>query len=143
MAECFANEEAFMSVEGLVTTPSKCGPKETMDRLASSVAKRGMTVFARIDHAAAAAEVGMTLSPTAVLIFGSPKGGTPLMQARQTMGIDLPLKALVWQDEAGKAWLSYNDPKWIGQRHGADQSADKILNAMATALADIAKEVTA
>jgi len=130
-----------MNVEGLVTISSNFGPKETMDRLAAGVSKRGMTVFARIDHAAAAAEVGMKLAPTEVLIFGSPKGGTPLMQAKQTMGIDLPLKALVWQDEANKVWLSYNDPKWLGKRHEIDHGVDQILNAMATALTDIAKEV--
>ena len=132
-----------MNVEGLVTVSSKYGPTETMDRLTASVAKHGMRVFARIDHAAAAAEVGMTLAPTAVLIFGGPKGGTPLMQAVQTMGIDLPLKALIWQDAANQVWLSYNDPKWIGRRHGVDPGLEKILDAMAAALADIAKEVTA
>jgi uncharacterized protein (DUF302 family) len=130
-----------MTVEGLVTTSSKFDPKETADRLVAGIAKRGMSVFARIDHAAAAAGVGMELRPTEVFLFGSPKGGTPLMQAEQTMGIDLPLKVLVWQDEAGQVWLSYNDPRWLGKRHGV--GLDQILNAMATALADIAKEATA
>jgi len=130
-----------MNVEGLVTTPSKFGPKETADRLVAGIAKHGMSIFARIDHAAAAAEVGMKLGPTEVFVFGNPRGGTLLMQAKQTLGIDLPLKMLVWQDEASKVWLSYNDPKWLGKRHGAD--LDQVLNAMATALADIAKEVTA
>jgi uncharacterized protein (DUF302 family) len=129
-----------MNIEGLVTTPSKFDPKETADRLVAAIAKHGMSIFARIDHAAAAADVGMRLGPTEVFVFGNPKGGTLLMQAKRTMGIDLPLKMLVWQDEANKVWLSYNDPKWLGKRHGAD--LDQVLDAMATALADIAKVVT-
>lgn len=132
-----------MTPEGLVTAASKFSPKETADRLVASVAKRGMKLFARIDHAAAAAEVGMTLPPTEVFIFGGPKAGTPLMQTAQTLGIDLPLKALVWQDGAGKVWLSYNDPKWLAKRHGIDHGADQILTGMTSALADIAKEATA
>jgi uncharacterized protein (DUF302 family) len=108
-----------MTPDGLVTCPSRHGPKETMDRLAAAVTDQGMSVLARMDHAAAAAEVGLTLRPTEVLIFGNPRGGTPLMQVAQTIGIDLPLKALVWQDEAGKTWLSYNDPEWLAQRHHA------------------------
>jgi uncharacterized protein (DUF302 family) len=98
-----------MAADGLTTVESAYGPKETMDRLEAEVKVKGLTVFARIDHAAGAAQVGLPLRPTAVLIFGNAKGGTPLMQAAQTIGIDLPLKALVWQDAAGKTWLSYND----------------------------------
>ena len=77
-----------------------------------------MKVFARIDHAAGAAEVGLKLRPTELIIFGNARGGTPLMQSAQTVGIDLPLKALVWQDAAGKTWISYNEPDRIAQRHG-------------------------
>ena len=99
-----------MAVEGLMTRPSSLGPKETMNRLEAAVKAKGMTVFARVDHAAGAAEVGLPLRPTELLIFGNAKGGTPLMQAIQTIGIDLPLKALVWQDGAEKTWLAYNDP---------------------------------
>src|SRR5215510_3130796 len=107
-----------MAADGLTTIPSSYGPKETMNRLEAEVKAKGMTVFARIDHAAGAAEVGMPLRPTEVLIFGAAKGGTPLMQAVQTIGIDLPLKALIWQDASGVTWLSYNDPAWLAQRHG-------------------------
>ena len=107
-----------MTSSGLVTCISKFGPKETMDRLAAAVTTRGISIMARIDHAAAAAEIGMELRPTEVLIFGNPRAGTPLMQAVQTVGIDLPLKALVWQDEGGTTWLAYNDPQWLAQRHG-------------------------
>ncbi len=81
-----------------------------------------MTILARIDHAAAAAKVGMTLRPTEVLIFGDPLAGTPLMQAAQTLGIDLPLKALVWQDDAGKTWVAYNDPTWLARNAMAPMS---------------------
>ena len=113
-----------------------------MDRLAAAVTDRGMTVLARIDHAAAAAKVGMELRATEVLIFGNPKAGTPLMQMAQTMGIDLPLRALVWQDDNGKTLLAYNNPKWLARRHGADADADRI-GAMTTALAAVAEEATA
>lgn len=90
-----------MAADGLTTIPSGYGPKETMDRLETEIKARGMTVFARIDHAAGAAQVGLTLRPTELLIFGSAKAGTPLMQSNQTIGIDLPLKVLVWEDATG------------------------------------------
>ncbi|PYK77315.1 MAG: hypothetical protein DME37_12820 [Verrucomicrobia bacterium] len=105
-------------MEGLTTIPSRFGPKETMDRLVAEINAKGMNVFARIDHAAGAAEVGLTLRPTELIIFGNARGGTPLMQSVQTVGIDLPLKVLVWQDAESKTWLSYNEPSWIAQRHG-------------------------
>src|SRR3981189_1154627 len=105
-------------MEGLTSIRSRFGPKETMDRLETQIREHGMTVFARIDHAAGAAKVGLTLAPTELIIFGNARGGTPLMQASQTAGIDLPLKALVWQDSAGTTWLSYNEPGWIAHRHG-------------------------
>jgi len=129
-----------MTPPGLVTRLSQLGPKDTMDRLAAAVAARGMSVLARIDHAAAAAKVGLELRATEVLIFGNPRGGTPLMQAAQTMGIDLPLRALVWQDAAGATWLGYNDPCWLAERHGADVPAS--LEAMSGALAAVAAEAT-
>ena len=87
-----------------------------------------MTVFARIDHAAGAAEVGLTLAPTELIIFGNARGGTPLMQSAQTVGIDLPLKVLVWQDAANKTWLSYNEPAWIARRHGITNSEPVVTN---------------
>jgi uncharacterized protein (DUF302 family) len=113
-----------------------------MDRLAAAVTARGMTILARIDHAAAAAEVGLALRPTQVLIFGNPRAGTPLMQAAPTIGIDLPLKALIWQDEAGRTWLSYNEPKWLAHRHGAEASTAQVLGAMTDALVAVATEAT-
>ena len=102
-----------MAVEGLITLPSSFGPKETMIRLQAEVRARGMTIFSHIDHAAGASAVGLELRPTDLLIFGAAKGGTPLMQSAQTIGIDLPLKALVWQDEAGSTFLAYNDPAYV------------------------------
>ncbi len=131
-----------MTPDGMTSCLSSHEAGETMERLAAAVTNRGMTILARIDHAAAAAEVGMVLRPTEVLIFGNPLAGTPLMQAAQTIGIDLPLKALVWQDDAGKIWLTYNNPIWLARRHGGDRGADQILGAMTDTLAAIAKEAT-
>jgi uncharacterized protein (DUF302 family) len=131
-----------MQIDGLTTVRSQHGPKETMDRLEAAVRSKGMTVFARVDHAAGAAEAGMTLRPTELLVFGNARGGTPLMQQMQTLGIDLPLKALVWQDEAGDTWLAWNDPHWIAKRHGPGPSADAPLGAMSAALAALAAAAT-
>src|SRR5713101_5635071 len=126
-------------MEGLTSIRSRFGPKETMDRLQAEIRAQGMTVFARIDHAAEAAEVGLTLPPTELIIFGNARGGTPLMQSVQTVGIDLPLKALVWEDTAGKTWISYNEPSWIAQRHGVGANAEPIVNSMAAALSAISR----
>jgi uncharacterized protein (DUF302 family) len=130
-----------MVVDGLTTIPSSYGPADTMNRLEAAVRAKGMTVFAHIDHAAGAAAVGMSLRPTDLLIFGNAKGGTPLMQLDQTIGIDLPLKALVWQDASGKTWLSYDDPSWITKRHslGAEADAtDKVLTSVLKAVTSAA-----
>jgi uncharacterized protein (DUF302 family) len=126
-------------IEGLTTIASNFGPKETMDRLEAEIRGKGMTVFARIDHGAGAADAGLELRPTNLIIFGNARGGTPLMQASQTSGIDLPLKALVWQDAAGKTWLSYNEPSWIVQRHGLGLRAE-IVDKMAAALSAISRK---
>ena len=131
-----------MAADGLITMASSLGAKETMDRLEAEVKAKGLTVFARIDHAAGAIEVGLPLRPTEVLIFGNAKGGTPLMQANQAIGIDLPLKALVFEDAAGKVWLSYNDPRWLAHRHGLGGVAAEAVNAMAAALNGAATKAT-
>jgi uncharacterized protein (DUF302 family) len=131
-----------MKPDGLTMRLSHYGPKETMDRLADAVAKHGLTIVARVDHAAAAAHVGMELRPTAVLIFGNPRVGTPLMQASKTLGIDLPLKAMVWQDEEGNTCVAYNDPKWLAQRHGVPAALHELLDAMTEGLAAVVKEAT-
>src|SRR6516225_5880737 len=101
----------------LVTLPSAHGATETVGRLKALLTQKGIGVFAHIDHAAAAEKVGLPLRPTQVLIFGNPKAGTPLMQARQTVGLDLPLRALAWEDEEGKAWLTYRRVADLARRH--------------------------
>src|SRR5882757_4680481 len=101
-----------MTADGLITIESRRGPEETMNRFEAEVRAKGMTVFAHIDHAAGAAAVGLSLRPTELLIFGNARSGTPLMESVQTIGIDLPLRTLVWQDASGITWLSYNDPQW-------------------------------
>lgn len=127
-----------MATEGLITLLSNHGPVDTMRRLEAEVKAKGLTVFAHIDHAAGAEAVGLPLRATDLLIFGNAKGGTPLMQAAQTIGIDLPLKILVWQDDAGSTWLSYNDPGWLAQRHGAGR-ADVTITALSNALQTLAR----
>lgn len=131
-----------MSANGLITVSSSFGPEETMKRLEAEVRAKGMTVFARVDHAAGAAEAGLPLRPTDLLIFGAARGGTPLMQAAQTIGIDLPLKALVWQDEEGKTFLSYNDPAYLAHRHGLADQVKPVVDTMTGALKAIAAKAT-
>ncbi len=120
--------------DGLTTIPSRFAAKDTMDRLEAAVKAKGLTVFARIDHAAGAAAVGLTLRPTELLIFGNAQGGTPLMQADQAIGIDLPLKALVYEDANGKVWLAYNNPAWLAQRHGLGHDVDATVKALEAVL---------
>jgi uncharacterized protein (DUF302 family) len=129
------------NIEGLTSIQSSFGPKETMDRVEAEIQARGLNVFARIDHAAAAAEVGLPLTPTDLIIFGNARGGTPLMQSVQTVGIDLPLKILVWQDAANNTWLSYNEPSWIAQRHGV-AGAESTIDKMADLLRATAREAS-
>ena len=133
----------MIDIAGLASLPSPHSPKVTADRLEAEIRARGLIVFARIDHAAGAAEAGLALRPTLLLIFGAAKGGTPLMQARQTIGIDLPLRALVWQDDAGQSWLSYNDPNWLAVRHGIDGAATPAAGALTTMLGAIAAKAVA
>jgi uncharacterized protein (DUF302 family) len=127
-----------MDVEGLITQPSRRSARETIDRLAVELEAKGVTIFARIDHAAGAVAVGMRLRPTELLIFGNAKAGTPLMQLSQAIGIDLPLKALAWEDAAGKVRLAYNDPAWLARRHGLAGDGAPV-QAMAALLAGLAK----
>jgi uncharacterized protein (DUF302 family) len=131
-----------MAAQGLTTLRSSYGPKDTMNRLEAEVRAKGMTVFARIDHAAGARAAGLSLRPTEVLIFGNAKAGTPLMQSVQTVGIDLPLKALVWQDSSGGTWLSYHDPAWLAQRHGVSGETAAAISTMTAALGAVAKAAT-
>jgi uncharacterized protein (DUF302 family) len=129
-----------MTPEGFIVRTSRHDPMTTMDRLAAAVTKRGATVAARIDHAAAAGAVGLPLAPTEVLIFGNPKAGTPLMQAAQTIGVDLPLRALVWRDAQEITYVGYNDPFWLARRHGVEAGNEATLSAMADFLAAVVEE---
>ncbi|MGD2141316.1 MAG: DUF302 domain-containing protein [Burkholderiales bacterium] len=106
------------AAEGLIALKSPHDASVTVQRLEQQIEARGLTIFARIDHTAGAAKVGITLRPTILFVFGNPRGGTPFMICEQTVGIDLPLKALVWADAQGQVWLGYNDPAYIAKRHG-------------------------
>ncbi len=131
-----------MPVQGLTTVKSSHVPDETMRRLEAAVKAKGLTVFARINHAEGASAVGLSLLPTEVLIFGNARGGTPLMQAAQTIGIDLPLKALVWQNASGECWLSWNDPAWLAARHGLT-GVEAVVGRLTALLDDLGKAATA
>jgi uncharacterized protein (DUF302 family) len=131
-----------MPNNGLVSVQSRGSANETLERLLAALATRKLTVFARVDHAAGAASAGLPLRPTEVVIFGNAKGGTALMQDRQSAGIDLPLKALVSEDVDGKAWLTYNDPAWTAERHGLGAASAVAVKAMAELLGAIAREAT-
>ncbi len=125
-----------MADDGLITRSSPFSPAETIDRLSAALTAKGLLIFARIDHGRGAEENGLELRPTILLLFGHPRGGTPLMQDRQTTGIDLPFKALAWQDENGRSWLTWNDPAWIAQRHGLSHSGAAV-EAIATGMEGI------
>lgn len=116
------------AAEGLVTTKSPHGVKETIDRIEVAAKSRHLNVFLRLDHAAGAKKIGKTLRPTELLIFGNPQGGTPLMVCAQTAGIDLPLKVLAWEDAKGQVWISYNDPKFLADRHGGKECGPVVEN---------------
>ncbi len=131
------------AADGLVTVPSSSNAKLTIDKLAVALTAGGATIFARVDHAAGATAAGLTLRPTELLIFGNPKGGTPLMQSQQSAGIDLPMKALAWEDAAGKTWLSYNDPAWIATRHALSPETAKVIEALSQGLKGAAAKATA
>lgn len=132
-----------MNVPGLITIASRYSPTDTLTRLLKAIGAKGLTVFARVDHAAGAAGVGMSLRPTELVIFGNAKGGTPLMQQEQTIGIDLPLKALVWEGTDGQTWLSYNDPAWIVERHNVSADLVPNLKMLNDLLSALAREATA
>jgi uncharacterized protein (DUF302 family) len=131
------------AADGLIALESPFPAKETMDRAEALVRQRDLIVFARIDHAAGAAKAGKSMRPTELLVFGHPRGGTPFMECTQTVGIDLPLKLLVWEDAQGRTWLGYNDPGYLAQRHGVADclAVDGLRNALAAlARAAVARE---
>jgi uncharacterized protein (DUF302 family) len=131
-----------MSDSGLITIASTHSVEDTIGRAEAIVKSKGLTVFARIDHAAGAKDAGLSLRPTLLLVFGNARGGTPMMEANQQAGIDLPLKLLAWQDGAGKTWLTYNDPQWIAQRYGLSHEVEPTVKALSGALAAISKDAT-
>lgn len=137
MACCFAS--AAGATEGLIAVESPYSVMETIDRFETAAKSRGINIFMRLDHAQGARMIGKDLRPTELLVFGNPQGGTPLMECAQTAGIDLPLKALAWQDAAGKVWLAYNDPQYLASRHGADNCGPVVEN-MAQTLGDMTQE---
>jgi uncharacterized protein (DUF302 family) len=120
------------AADGLITLHSPYSAEQTLQRLEQQVVQRNLNVFARIDHAAGAAKVGRMLRPTVLLVFGNPRGGTPFMRCEQTVGIDLPLKVLVWVDATGQVRIGYNDPAFIARRHGVENCpvVDKLARAL-------------
>src|SRR3989475_7211294 len=138
LVSLLAFSSAAFGADGLIAIKSPFAAKETMNRFEDNARQRGLNVFARIDHASGAAKIGKTLRPTEVLIFGNPQGGTPFMECAQSVGIDLPLKALVWEDAQPQVWLGYNDLEFLAQRHGVAQcpvviSLSKALSGLAEA----------
>ena len=130
-----------VAADGLIAIKSPHSAKDTMNRLEKIVRQKGLDVFARIDHAAGAAKVGKTLRPTELLIFGNAQGGTPFIECAQTVGIDLPLKALVWQDASAQVWLGYNDSAYIAKRH--DIPACAVAANLAKAVSSLAEAAVA
>ena len=128
-----------IAADGVIEVKSANGVKDTINKLESAAKERGLIIFARIDHAAGAQKIGKTLRPTELIIFGNPQGGTPLMECAQSAGIDLPLKALAWEDAAGQTWLGYNDPQYLATRHGAKDCAP-VVAGLRKALAGLAAE---
>jgi uncharacterized protein (DUF302 family) len=112
----------------------------TADRLEASLKARGILVFARIDFSADAARAGLAMRPEQLIIFGNPKAGTPLMVAAPTVGLDLPVKALIWEDAAGICWIAYNDPRYIVRRHGLASSFAENLAAVVPLIESAARE---
>ena len=128
-----------MPDNGLVTLQSAHDFATTVDQLVTAVEEKSITIFTRIDHAANAVSVGLALRPTTLVIFGNAAAGTPLMEAAQTAGIDLPLKVLIWQDADGSVKLTYNDPAWIAARHKLGNETDQAVKAMTAALDSLAR----
>lgn len=133
---------SFAQGDGVITISSAQSVAATFDKLEAILKSKGMNVFARVDHGAGAKKVGKSLEDTELLIFGNPKIGTPLMQCQRSIAIDLPQKMLAWQDDAGKVWLSYNDPLYLAERHGLDMNNPcyPILEKVSKALSNFATQ---
>lgn len=127
--------------DGIVRIKSTHNVQETINKLEKALINKGMTIFKRISHSDGAAKVDLKLRPTELLIFGNPKVGTPLMQCGQTTALDLPQKALAYEDENGQVWLLYNDPLYIAVRHNVENCTE-VINKISNALANFAKAAT-
>jgi uncharacterized protein (DUF302 family) len=136
----FLTSQAYAD-NGIISVKSSHEVKATADRLENTLKQKGMTVFIRINHAAGAQKVGKKLRPTELVVFGNPKVGTPLMQCSQSTAIDLPQKALIWEDDQGQVWLSYNDPNYLVERHGIT-GCDEVIKKIEKALSNFAKAAT-
>jgi len=130
------------AAEGMIDVKSAHSVAATADRLETILNAKGMTVFARIDHAAGAQKAGKTMAPTELVVFGNPKVGTPLMLCSRSIAIDLPQKALIWEDDSGAVWISYNDPQYLKLRHNT-QGCDPVLQKVAMALGNFASKAAA
>jgi uncharacterized protein (DUF302 family) len=128
--------------DGLVTLISRRAVKDLADAVVEAVSKAGMTVFARIDYAAHAAAAGASLRPTELVLFGNAVNGAILLADEQTIAIDMPMRALAWEDENGEAWLTYPDLAWIGRRHDLGEKSAALLQKLETSMAGIARTVT-
>lgn len=141
LSSCLGFTNVVIAADGLIAVKSANDVATTMDKLEAIVITKGMNVFGRVDHATGAAKADIVLRPTQVLIFGNPKVGSPLMNCSQSIAIDLPQKALVWEDESGDVWLGYNDPTYLKQRH-ATEGCDAVFEKVTGALANFAKAAT-
>jgi uncharacterized protein (DUF302 family) len=128
-----------VTTNGIINKSSKHSVDETLGKLQAILQVKGIAVFALIDHSGEAEKVGMKMRPTKLLIFGNPKGGTPLMVAAPSIAIDLPLKILVWQDDQGKVWVSYNSPEYLAERHGLPPNLTQNIGFMETLAANVAE----
>ena len=129
------------AADGVVNVPSTLNVKETADRMESILKNKGMTIFNRIKHSEGAGKVGIELRDTELIIFGNPKVGSPLMKCQQSVAIDLPQKALIWEDDKAKVWISYNNPKYLEKRHNIT-GCEEIILKIEKALAGIAKSAS-
>jgi uncharacterized protein (DUF302 family) len=129
------------AAEGVIDVPSAFGVQDTADRMEDVLKGKGMTIFTRIDHSAGAGKVGIELRKTELIIFGNPKVGAPLMKCQQSIAIDLPQKALIWEDDKGKVWVSYNNPGYLEKRHGV-AGCEEVLVKIEKALAGIVRAAT-
>lgn len=127
------------TANGIIDKPGKHSVDETAEKLQAILRAKGIALFALVDHSGEAAKAGMKMRPTKLLIFGNPKAGTPLMQASPSIAIDLPLKILIWEDAAGKVWVSYNSPTYLRERHNLPEELERNIAVVETLAAEAAK----